>query len=127
MQRLRRALIGHTYVRFFRFRTFSVSTSTLEALESEIQTLRRELDGEKRARVAAEAELRSAAEQRIAQEGWTLAPIGSVSSPLQRRFGTPRQGLLAPALKGRIVLDSVAVSREAMRGLEEFSHAWFVL
>ncbi len=93
-------------------------------MEEDVKRLKRQLAGEQHRRIEADARLRQKAESQAELDGWALSPVGHVESPLHHRFGTPRQGLLAPAVKGRIVLDTLVVSREALRGLQEFSHVW---
>eukprot|EP00977_Amphora_coffeiformis_P002395 scaffold449_cov184-Amphora_coffeaeformis.AAC.7 len=51
-----------------------------------------------------------------------LEPIGVVRSVYALCVGTPRQGLLAPATRGRIEL--LTLPADAVKGLEEFSHIW---
>ena len=55
-----------------------------------------------------------------------LQPIGIVRSVYALCVGTPRQGLLAPATRGRIELSTQAFSdaTATVKGLEEFSHVW---
>ena len=95
-------------------------------LENENERLRRQLAGERRARIAAQARLRRGVEKDIAENGWLLKPIAHVQSPFHRRFGTPRQSLLAPSVCGKIVFDPMLISQEALTGLDEFSHLWCV-
>jgi tRNA (adenine37-N6)-methyltransferase len=58
----------------------------------------------------------------------TVQSIGTVQSIYRLCVGTPRQGLLAPHARGRIVLDRLDVGSgiEACEGLEGFSHIWIV-
>ena len=54
----------------------------------------------------------------------TLQPIGIVRSVYSLCVGTPRQGLLAPAARGRIELSGSAA--DAVDGLTAYSHIWVV-
>jgi tRNA-Thr(GGU) m(6)t(6)A37 methyltransferase TsaA len=58
----------------------------------------------------------------------TMQSIGTVHSIYRLCVGTPRQGLLAPHARGRILLDSlnVGAALDAVDGLEHFSHIWVV-
>jgi len=60
----------------------------------------------------------------MAEKGGILEvkPIGTIESIYRLCVGTPRQGLLAPHARGRILLDSA----DSVQGLEEFSHVWIV-
>ncbi len=51
--------------------------------------------------------------------------IGSVESCFPNRCGTPRQGLLVEAAKGRIVLGKL-IPEESLEALEQFSHMWVI-
>ncbi|MGZ3687884.1 MAG: tRNA (N6-threonylcarbamoyladenosine(37)-N6)-methyltransferase TrmO [Bdellovibrionota bacterium] len=52
-------------------------------------------------------------------------PIGIVRSPFQERFGIPRQAGLVSS-RAVIELPDSAEMRDALRGLEAFSHIWVV-
>lgn len=57
----------------------------------------------------------------------TLHPIGYItSSCFQEKFAIPRQPLLAPAARGRLVLLPPYDKAEAVQGLEEVSHIWLL-
>lgn len=58
-----------------------------------------------------------------------VKPIGRVESIYRLCVGTPRQGLLAPHARGRIVLDGIGnfgSAQECVKGLEEYSHIWII-
>lgn len=55
-----------------------------------------------------------------------IEPIAYFRSPLTTKFGIPRQGGLAPSLKGRIVFEPPFRHAEAVRGLDAFSHLWLI-
>ena len=58
----------------------------------------------------------------------TVHCIGTVQSIYRLCVGTPRQGLLAPHARGRILLDRLDVQAglDAVDGLAEYSHVWVV-
>jgi len=61
--------------------------------------------------------------------GRVVVPIGRVSSPFDKRAGTPRQGAVCPAGRGVLKLDGgchACVSGVALDGLEAYSHAWLL-
>lgn len=55
---------------------------------------------------------------------FTWSPIGYLATPFPDRFGIPRQPRLAPHARGQLRLLPPYDRREAVRGLEDFSHVW---
>lgn len=55
-----------------------------------------------------------------------LQPVARYHGPFGSKFGIPRQGLLATEVTGRIVFEPAFRNRDALRGLEGFSHLWLV-
>ena len=55
-----------------------------------------------------------------------MRPIGHIRTDFASKFGVPRQSGLVPSLMGRVVFTPEFRSREAVRGLEEFSHIWLL-
>jgi len=53
-------------------------------------------------------------------------PIAVVRSCFGGKFGVPRQPGLSPAAWGEVVFHETYRSREAVRGLEGFSHLWII-
>jgi tRNA (Thr-GGU) A37 N-methylase len=82
---------------------------------------------ERRGRIRAEKTIRELLAAPTADSGDTMQvrPIAKVVSPIQGRWGTPRQGLLCPSLRGVIVFKE-GTPREALTGITEFSHCWLV-
>ncbi|GLD94937.1 hypothetical protein PINS_up003562 [Pythium insidiosum] len=81
---------------------------------------------ERRGRVSAEKELRLVTEEKInTTNGHFVQALGAVQSCFTSCVGTPRQGLFAPATRGRIVFNR-NVSPDTLDGLEQFSHVWIV-
>ena len=57
----------------------------------------------------------------------TLQPVGVVRSVYSLCVGTPRQGLLAPAARGRVEFTvATADDDDACDGLEAYSHLWII-
>ncbi len=58
--------------------------------------------------------------------GHLLSPIGIVHSCFKEKFGIPRQPGLVPAAGATLELLPPYDREEALRGLEQFSHAWII-
>lgn len=56
----------------------------------------------------------------------TLEPIGVVRSCFDEKFAAPRQPGLCPSAWGTLEFQEPYRSREALRGLEGFSHLWLI-
>mmetsp|Transcript_6410 Transcript_6410/g.7780 ORF Transcript_6410/g.7780 Transcript_6410/m.7780 type:complete len:401 (-) Transcript_6410:3154-4356(-) len=95
------------------------------ALEKEIKRLKNKVEIESKGRINAEKALRSRFLENTNSIGY-IRPIGKVSSCFPQRFGTPRQGLLAPNTRGSIQLDPSVVGVKSFDGLEGFSHVWVI-
>lgn len=59
-------------------------------------------------------------------EEYTVKPIARLRCELGGKFGVPRQAGLVEALEGRVVFEPEYRRREALRGLEGFSHLWLI-
>ncbi len=57
---------------------------------------------------------------------FVLKQIAHIESDFKTKFGVPRQSGLVGSLRARIVFEKEFRSREAVRGLEDFSHIWIV-
>lgn len=55
-----------------------------------------------------------------------IKPIAYYHGPFGSKFGVPRQSALVPGIQGRIVFQEAYRVREALRGLEGFSHLWLI-
>ena len=53
-----------------------------------------------------------------------ITPIGVLRSCFTQKFGIPRQPGLVPSATATLHLDRRVVTRDALRGMEEWSHAW---
>jgi tRNA-Thr(GGU) m(6)t(6)A37 methyltransferase TsaA len=59
-------------------------------------------------------------------EELTMRPVAVIHTDYGGKFGIPRQSGLVPETVGRVVLEPDFRSREAVRGLEGFSHIWLI-
>lgn len=55
-----------------------------------------------------------------------IKPIAYFRSPVNGKFGLPRQSGLAECLQGEIVLEEEFRQEEALRGLEGFDYLWLI-
>ena len=55
-----------------------------------------------------------------------MRPIARIRTDFASKFGVPRQSGLVPSLAGQVVFEPAFRAREAVRGLEEFSHIWLL-
>ncbi len=55
-----------------------------------------------------------------------LKVIAHIRTELPEKFGVPRQSGLIPGLTGRIVFEPEYRSRDALKGIEEFTHLWIL-
>ena len=52
--------------------------------------------------------------------------IAKIHTDFSDKFGIPRQSVLGNALKGQIVFETPYRSKEALMGMEEYSHLWLL-
>ena len=122
----------------------------LDAVTKKLSSLR---DAERKGRIKAEINLRSAIkdheEKRVSaalafydgsgemhsnhsmevlseEKPMLLRCIGTVVSPFTKRMGTPRQGALAPHARAFVELNSAVAPMETLDGIESYSHAWIL-
>lgn len=55
-----------------------------------------------------------------------LRPIAHLKSPYKQKFAIPRQPNLVPQARGEIVFEPGFADRNALRGIEQFSHLWLL-
>ena len=55
-----------------------------------------------------------------------MKPIAHIRSDFATKFGIPRQSGVVGSLQAEIVFEPEFRSRDAVRGLEDFSHIWLV-
>ncbi len=56
----------------------------------------------------------------------TVNPVARFRSPVEGKFGLPRQSGLAPGLRGEIVFEPQYRNPDAVRGLEGFDRIWLL-
>ena len=59
-------------------------------------------------------------------ESYLMKPIAHIRTDFPAKFGVPRQAGLVGALTGTIVFEKEYLVDAALRGLEQYSHAWLV-
>lgn len=57
---------------------------------------------------------------------YTIKPIAYMHSDYKTKFGIPRQAGIVDAVESRIVFEPEYRSREALRGIEDYSHLWLI-
>lgn len=57
---------------------------------------------------------------------YIIKPIAYMESDFKTKFGIPRQAGIVDALEGRVVFEPEYRSREALRGIEGYSHLWLI-
>ena len=55
-----------------------------------------------------------------------MKPIARIRSDFSTKFGIPRQSGVVGSLQAEIVFEPEFRSRDAVRGLEAFSHIWLI-
>src|SRR5262249_16291394 len=63
---------------------------------------------------------------RSQKDTFAFSPIGYVRSVFDHKFGTPRQGGLAPHSRASLLLEPVWPHKGLFDELEGFSHAWLI-
>ena len=57
-------------------------------------------------------------------ENKIIKPIAHFYSPLEEKFGAPKQSGLVDTLRGTIVFEKEYSNMEIIKGLEEFDYLW---
>jgi tRNA-Thr(GGU) m(6)t(6)A37 methyltransferase TsaA len=60
------------------------------------------------------------------KDSFSLTPIGLIRTVFDNKFGTPRQGALAPHSQATFQLAAAWSQRGTFSGLEGFSHVWLI-
>lgn len=55
-----------------------------------------------------------------------MKPIARIRTPFPTKFGIPRQSGILDMLESRIVFEKEYRVKDALRGLEDFSHVWLI-
>lgn len=56
----------------------------------------------------------------------TIEPIAYIKTNFKEKFGIPRQSGKSPTAKGRIIFNEKYRNKDALKGIEEFSHLWLI-
>ena len=59
-------------------------------------------------------------------EEFVIKPIAHIESDFSEKFGIPRQAGIVEELEAKIVFEPEYRVRDALRGLEDFSHIWLI-
>lgn len=83
------------------------------------------IDGVPSSSLIVPAPVPSALDADTSTASFSFASIGTISSVYKLKYGTPRQGTIAPSSRGTLTLHpSIAV--DSLDGLDEYSHIWLV-
>lgn len=55
-----------------------------------------------------------------------VSKIATIHSPFKQKLGVPRQPLLCPDIKGKIVFEKEFAREDTLRGLESFQYLWLI-
>lgn len=55
-----------------------------------------------------------------------IEPVAHIACDLKTKFGVPRQSGLVDALRAEVVFEPLYRNRDALRGIEGFSHLWLI-
>ena len=55
-----------------------------------------------------------------------MKPIAHIRTPFPTKFGIPRQSGILDMLESRVVFETEYRNKDALRGLEDFSHIWLI-
>ena len=55
-----------------------------------------------------------------------ITPIARIRTDFREKFGVPRQSGLAEALRGTVVFEPEYRNRDALRGIDGFTHLWLL-
>ncbi|CAM8943256.1 unnamed protein product [Rhodiola kirilowii] len=104
--------------------------SKIRELETSLAASLEKRDAERQGRIRAQQALRANLTQSpcddLGKASYPMAPIAVVESCFSTRNGTPRQPLLVPLARARLVFDTTRVPPISLGGLEEYSHCWIV-
>ncbi|XP_024965419.1 tRNA (adenine(37)-N6)-methyltransferase isoform X2 [Cynara cardunculus var. scolymus] len=84
---------------------------------------------ERQGRIRAQQDLRKAMLKPKTDKlemSYPMAPIGIIRSCFSTRNGTPRQPLIVPLARARLMFDTARVPPASLEGLEEYSHCWII-
>ncbi|KAK1420913.1 hypothetical protein QVD17_22878 [Tagetes erecta] len=102
---------------------------TIKELQKSLNQSLEKCAAERQGRIRAQQDLRKAMLQPKTDKletTYPMAPIGVVRSCFSTRNGTPRQPLVVPLARARLMFDTALVPPASLEGLEEYSHCWIV-
>ncbi|KAI4376797.1 hypothetical protein MLD38_014515 [Melastoma candidum] len=104
--------------------------SRIRELEAELNSSVEKCAAERQGRVRAQQALREAVARPSAEEllgsSYPMTPIGVVKSCFSMRNGTPRQPLLVPLARARLIFNASRVPPASLEGIEDYSHCWII-
>lgn len=101
----------------------------IKELEKSLKESIEKCAAERQGRIRAQQELRKAMLQPKTDKletTYPLSPIAIIRSCFSTRNGTPRQPLIVPLARARLMFDATRVPPASLMGLEEYSHCWII-
>ncbi|CAH9110367.1 unnamed protein product [Cuscuta europaea] len=102
----------------------------LRELEQALKTALENCASERRGRIRAQQALREDLAKACSNDSdfnsYPMTPIATVQSCFSTRNGTPRQPLLVPLARARLLFNQTRVPPASLEGLEGYSHCWIV-
>ena len=95
-------------------------------LEADLEKEKMEREKERLGRISVQKRARDHVVQENLLQGFTFRPIGTICSPFRDRRGTPRQPILVPAARGKIMFDRNVIQHAHFKELKDFSHVWVI-
>ncbi|KAI8020473.1 tRNA (adenine(37)-N6)-methyltransferase [Camellia lanceoleosa] len=110
--------------------SFDVKENKIQELEASLKSSLEKCNAERQGRIRAQQALRKSLVQiksdNLEWTSYPMAPIAIIQSCFSTRNGTPRQPLLVPLARARLLFDPVRVPPASLEGLEEYSHCWII-
>lgn len=98
-------------------------------LEASLAASLKKTAAERQGRIRAQQALRKAVAEpksdSVECTSYPMTPIGTIQSSFSTRNGTPRQSLLVPLARARLVF-SARIPPASIEGLGEYSHCWVI-
>ncbi|XP_038879626.1 tRNA (adenine(37)-N6)-methyltransferase isoform X1 [Benincasa hispida] len=98
-------------------------------LEASLASSLKKTAAERQGRIRAQQALRKAVAEpksdSVECTSYPMTPIGTIRSSFSTRNGTPRQSLLVPLARARLVF-SARIPPASIEGLGEYSHCWVI-
>ncbi|XP_008453658.1 uncharacterized protein LOC103494312 isoform X2 [Cucumis melo] len=101
----------------------------VQQLEASLAASLKKTAAERQGRIRAQQALRKAVAEpksdSVECTSYPMTPIGTIQSSFTTRNGTPRQSLLVPLARARLVF-SARIPPASIEGLVEYSHCWVI-